>query len=134
MSSCLLYSFSILYNQFFTGLKQFFRYLFTMPYKQHRRCPLCESYTLNLSDHLSKVHDLSSKERQPYLQMVSEELMAQRNKRSAPDSGVQSPRETTYPEFCFKHPFSMLVVGPVQSGKNSFCGTDVNYPADDISR
>ena len=68
-----------------------------MPYKQHRMCPLCDSYTLNLSDHLSKVHKLSSKERQPYLQMVSHpeepmEKVARRKvksmKRPAPDSGV----------------------------------------------
>ena len=54
-----------------------------MPYKQHRTCPLCESATLNLSDHFSKVHDLNSQERQPYLQMASEE---RGNKRSAPDN------------------------------------------------
>ena len=94
-----------------------------MPYKQHRTCPLCESVTLNLSDHLSKVHDLSSQERQPYLQMASEELVARKNKRPAPDSGVplrEPASETTYPEFGFKHPFSMLVVGPTQSGKTHF--------------
>ena len=57
-----------------------------MPYKQHRRCPLCESVTLNLSDHFSKFHGLSSQERQPYLQMVSKELTTRGNKRPAPDN------------------------------------------------
>ena len=49
--------------------------------------------------------------------------MARRNKRPAPDSGVplrEPASETTYPEFGFKHPFSMLVVGPTQSGKTHF--------------
>ena len=90
-----------------------------MPYKQHRTCPLCESATLNLSDHLSKVHGLNCQERQPYLQMASEELMARRHKRPAPDSHL-SASEMAYPEFGFKHPFSMLVVGPTQSGKTHF--------------
>ena len=108
-----------------------------MPYKQHRTCPLCESATLNLSDHLSKVHDLNCEERQPFLQMASEELMV--HKRPAPElreplSETAYPKfglvrrpdsrlsvsETAYPEFSFKHPFSMLVVGPTQSGKTHF--------------
>ena len=100
-----------------------------MPYKQHRRCPLCESVTLNLSDHLSKVHDLSCEERQPYLQMASEELMVRRQKRPAPDSHLREPvSETDYPEFGFKHPFSMLVVGPTQSGKTHFVKQMVTTP------
>ena len=111
---------------------------FTMPYKQHRTCPLCETSTLNLSDHLSKTHGLNCEERQPFLQMASEELhrsgLVRRHKRPSPDSGVslrEPVRETfglvrrpeeprVYPEFGFKHPFSMLVVGPTQSGKTHF--------------
>ena len=104
-----------------------------MPYKQHRTCPLCESATLNLSDHLSKVHGLNCEERQPFLQMASEELhkkparettysefgLVRRHKR--PTLELREPAlETTYPEFSFKHPFSMLVVGPTQSGKTHF--------------
>ena len=42
-----------------------------MPYKEHRTCPLCDSVMLNLSDHLSKVHDLTRQQRQPYLKMTS---------------------------------------------------------------
>ena len=89
-----------------------------MPYKQHRTCPLCESATLNLSDHLSKVHGLNCEERQPFLQMASEELHTIRETPGL----VRRPREPApvYPEFGFKHPFSMLVVGPTQSGKTHF--------------
>ena len=78
---------------------------------------------LNLSDHLSKTHGLNCEQRQPFLQLASEELK---------QSGLVSPetvrrpkrtRETQhplYPEFGFQHPFSMLVVGPTQSGKTHF--------------
>ena len=117
---------------------------FTMPYKQHRTCPLCETATLNLSDHLSKVHGLDCQERQPYLQMASEKLVVQKHKRPIPREPIRKTTypefgelvvrrhkrptlelsepasETAYPEFGFKHPFSMLVVGPTQSGKTHF--------------
>ena len=65
---------------------------------------------LNLSDHLSRTHGLNCEERQPFLQMASKELR-------------EEPRTTQhplYPEFAFQHPFSMLVVGPTQSGKTDF--------------
>ena len=42
-----------------------------MSRNHHRSCPLCQSVMLNLSDHLSKTHGLSSQQRQPYLQMVT---------------------------------------------------------------
>ena len=42
-----------------------------MSRNQHRTCPLCESVTLNLSDHFSKVHRLNRQQRQPYLQMAT---------------------------------------------------------------
>ena len=64
-----------------------------MPYKQHRKCPLCESVTLNLSDHFSKFHGLSSQERQPYLQMVSKKLTTQENKRPANEQIIEEKRK-----------------------------------------
>ena len=100
-----------------------------MPYKQHRTCPLCESVTLNLSDHLSKTHGLNCEERQPFLQMASEELKQSGLVRRHPfpePAHVRRPKRTRetqapmYPEFGFQHPFSMLVVGPTQSGKTHF--------------
>ena len=107
-----------------------------MPYRQHRVCPLCNSHTLNLSDHLSKVHGMTTKERQPYSQMASQRLQCPEKrslepmkkpalKRSAYEVPLReylkrSTVETAYPEFAFKHPFSMLVVGPTQSGKTHF--------------
>ena len=82
-----------------------------MPYKQRRRCPLCPSVMLNLSDHLSRTHGLTRKERQPYLQQAAREL------RGEPLRKQPSQR---YTKFAFQHPFSMLVVGPTQSGKTAF--------------
>jgi len=109
-----------------------------MPYKYRRACPLCESENLlSLSDHLRKVHRLSIQERRPYLQMAAQRLydleetsrkrptyehersLNEREPREA--EPMKRPRsETSYPDFCFKHPFSMLVVGPTQSGKTHF--------------
>ena len=89
-----------------------------MPRKQRRRCPLCESVMLNLSDHLSRTHGLNCEERQPFLQMASKELREEQE-----EPLREEPRTTQhplYPEFAFQHPFSMLVVGPTQSGKTDF--------------
>jgi len=130
-----------------------------MPYKQHRACPLCSSQTLNLSDHLRKVHGLTTKDRQPYLQMVSQTLQPSgkedisfktplkrrcpweqsEGKKPAKDFGVNIPDSvkrsraaTSYPEFCFKHPLSMLVVGPTQSGKTHFVEQMLTTPVMDF--
>ena len=92
-----------------------------MPYKQRRRCPLCESVMLNLSDHLSRTHGLNCEERQPFLQMASQELQGEPLREEREER--EEPRTTQhplYPEFAFQHPFSMLVVGPTQSGKTEF--------------
>jgi len=97
-----------------------------MPYKQQRVCPICGSYTLNLSDHLCKVHGLNMEERQPYLQMATQRLIEEPCSIERPSKRpLESlPKDTAltdaYPEFYFKHPFSMLVVGPTQSGKTYF--------------
>ena len=89
-----------------------------MPYKQRRRCPLCQSVMLNLSDHLSRTHGLNCEERQPFLQLAARELRGEPLRKQ---SLREEPRETQlYPEFAFQHPFSMLVVGPAQSGKTHF--------------
>ena len=82
-----------------------------MPYKQRRRCPLCPSVMLNLSDHLSRTHGLTRKERRPYLQQAAQEL------RGEP---LRKQPSQCYTKFAFQHPFSMLVVGPTQSGKTAF--------------
>jgi len=108
-----------------------------MPYKHKRNCPLCCKQDLaNLANHLLDVHGLSNEERQPYLQMATQRLHYPEEKedcsfkiplkRRCPSGRSELKREraltdvTGYPEFCFKHPFSMLVVGPTQSGKTYF--------------
>ena len=85
-----------------------------MPRTQRRQCPLCPSVMLNLSDHLSRTHGLNCEERQPYLRQA-----AQRSGplRKQPEEPCAHP---LYLEFMFQHPFSMLVVGPTQSGKTEF--------------
>ena len=99
---------------------------------------------LNLSDHLSRTHGFNCEERQPYLQMASEKLAVQKHKRTTPREPIRKATypefgelvvrrqkrptlelsepasETAHPEFGFQHPFSMLVVGPTQSGKTHF--------------
>ena len=82
-----------------------------MPYKQRRRCPLCPSVMLNLSDHLSRTHGLTRKERQPYLQQAARELQG---------GPLRKQPSQCYTKFAFQHPFSMLVVGPTHSGKTAF--------------
>ena len=96
-----------------------------MPYKHHRRCPLCQSVMLNLSDHLSRTHGLNCEERQPYLQKAARELRGEQRQslREEPLRKEPTKRETPhplFPEFAFQHPFSMIVVGPTQSGKTAF--------------
>ena len=83
---------------------------------------------LNLSDHLSKTHGLNCEQRQPFLQMASKELRGEPLRgEPEPLRGEPEPTKRTretqhplYPEFAFQHPFSMLVVGPTQSGKTDF--------------
>ena len=62
-------------------------------------------------------------------------------KRPAKELGVNIPQRdsikrscaaTSYPEFCFNHPFSMLVVGPTQSGKTHFVEQMLTTPMMDF--
>ena len=70
-----------------------------MSRNQHQKCPLCESVTLNLSDHFSKVHRLNSQQRQPYLQMVAKKhkifkkLHTPGNKRPATEQIIEEKRK-----------------------------------------
>jgi len=108
-----------------------------MPFNHRRDCPVCSKQDLaNLPDHLSQVHGLSNEERQRYLRMATQRLHYPEEKeacsfkiplkRRHPLERSELKRETalnevtSYTEFCFKHPFSMLVVGPTQSGKTYF--------------
>ena len=100
-----------------------------MPYTHRRMCPICGKHDLlKLSEHLRQVHDLSCDERQLYL-------------KTATFFQSFSPRVNAlgcmeiepYPEFKFYHPFSMMVVGPTQSGKSYFVeqllsGKRIIYP------
>ena len=93
-----------------------------MPYKQRRRCPLCQSVMLNLSDHLSRTHGLNCEERQSYLQQAARELRGEplRKQSLRKEPTKRETHHPLFPEFAFQHPFSMLVVGPTQSGKTEF--------------
>ena len=93
-----------------------------MPYKQRRRCPLCQSVMLNLSDHLSRTHGLNCEERQSYLQQAARELRGEplRKQSLRKEPTKRETQHPLLPEFAFQHPFSMLVVGPTQSGKTEF--------------
>ncbi len=105
-----------------------------------RTCPVCGRPNLkNLSTHLLKVHGLVSRERQHFLKhaQVSSwhpspypEKPRTTGEKSSPNSehspSAKKPRVvramTTkhYPEFNFRHKFSLLVVGPSESGKTYF--------------
>ena len=109
-----------------------------------RTCPLCGRPDLkNISTHLLQVHGLQSKERKPYLKqakmsswqpyidkspyMNSEKQGEKRVSRRAYSLPTKKPKTaqaslTTkpFPEFNFRHKFSLLVVGPSQSGKTYF--------------
>ena len=101
--------------------------------RSRRDCPICgKRGLLKLSNHLSRVHGLSSEERQPWLQRASHlpplvDLPVNLPPSSCPviampsnNSPVHSLATQGYPEFTFQHPYSMMVVGPSQCGKTHF--------------
>ena len=105
-----------------------------------RTCPVCGRPDLkNISTHLLQVHGLSSEERKPYLKQVQVSSWQPRVERSPhgqkrvkqsehspPAKRPRTAARTTSlatkscPEFNFRHKFSLLVVGPTQSGKTYF--------------
>ena len=114
-----------------------------------RTCPVCGRPDLkNISTHLLQVHGLSSEERKPYLKQAQVSSWQPRVERSPqmsyinvgkpgqkrvkqserlpPAKGPRTAARTTSlatkscPEFNFHHKFSLLVVGPTQSGKTYF--------------
>ena len=111
-----------------------------MPYHHRRTCPICgKQDLLKLSNHLSQVHQLSSAERTsglnsalftpsvPYMTSYPMTLPTRENKCSLETSQnkcllntVKCMETQPYPEFKFQHMFSMMVVGPSQSGKTCF--------------
>ena len=87
-----------------------------MPYTHRRMCPICGKHDLlKLSEHLRQVHDLSCDDRQLYLRNAT---FFQSNSPSVNALGCMETEP--YPKFQFYHPFSMMVVGPTQSGKSYF--------------
>ena len=108
----------------------------------------------NLSTYLLKLHELSSEERRPYLKQAKvsswqldvnnpynmtmsyinikkpREKRVSHCERSPPAKRPRTAARTTSlatkfcPELHFRHKFSLLVVGPTQSGKNLFCPTN----------
>ena len=117
----------------------------TMPRRFPRTCPVCgRPHLKNLSTHLFKVHGLSPEERKPHLKQAqvsswqvtcpppSANAEKPREKRVSQwehSPPAKRPRTATHttslatkscPEFNFRHKFSLLVVGPTQSGKTYF--------------
>ena len=104
----------------------------------------------NISTHLLQVHGLSSEERKPYLKQAQVsswqprversphmtmsymnvekpgQKRVKQNEHSPPAKRPRTAARTTFfatkscPEFNFRHKFSLLVVGPTQSGKTYF--------------
>ena len=120
-----------------------------MPYYHRRDCPICgKRGLLKLSNHLAQIHELSSEDRQPWLQRASylppptvavpvEQYHVNLPSSSYPaipdnnnspvpcltdnnNSPVYCLDTQPHPEFAFQHPYSMMVVGPSQCGKTHF--------------
>ncbi len=121
-----------------------------MPYKYRRICPICNKLDLlYLCDHLRQVHNLYGNDRKRWLKMAvfsppkavhtlptalplaqephkevrrpSRPLLRRRERKQG-DVFKTTPilKTEAYPEFKFRHKFSLLVVGPTQSGKTYF--------------
>jgi hypothetical protein len=119
-----------------------------MPYKHKRDCPLCNKPGLRyISDHLRQVHNLYGVQRKKWLGRVRFSTPHSHNSSLLPirpahilnemrcvrkkTSSVLKPTKTVskvttslttkpYQEFNFRHKFSLMVVGPSQSGKTYF--------------
>ena len=120
-----------------------------MPFKHKRICPICGKPSLiNISSHFLKVHGLKGAERKPYLKKAKYQgitayhddepsipkvkRVAAEGKRRAPKSIVKQARikkplqannswqSYPYSNFWFKHPFSLMIVGPTSCGKTFF--------------
>ena len=112
-----------------------------------RTCPVCGRPDLkNISTHLLQVHGLSSEERKPYLKQtqvsswqprversphmtmsyMNVEKPGKQSEHSPPAKRPRTAARTTSlatkscPEFNSRHKFSLLVVGPTQSGRTYF--------------
>ena len=124
-----------------------------MPYYYRRMCPICgKQGLLKLSNHLAQVHRLFGAERTswlnsalftpsaPYMTSYPMTLPTRENKCPLETSQNKCLLKTVncletqaYPEFKFQHMFSMMVVGPSQSGKTYFVQqlltkNCINYP------
>ena len=119
-----------------------------MPYKHKRDCPVCDKPGLRyMSDHLRQVHCLYGDKRKKWLGRARfsishkhcsgslpacpthtvEEMRCVRKKTCSVQQPTKAARKVTAsvltkpcPEFNFRHKFSLLVVGPTQSGKTYF--------------
>ena len=119
-----------------------------MPYKHKRDCPVCDKPGLRyMSNHLRQVHHLYGDERKKWLGRATfsishkhcsgslpgppthtvEEMRCVRKKTCSVLKPTKAARKVTAsmvtqpcPEFSFRHKFSLLVVGPTQSGKTYF--------------
>ena len=126
-----------------------------MPYKHKRDCPVCDKPGLrHMSDHLRQVHCLYGDERKKWLGRARfsishkhcsgslpacpthtvEEMRCVRKKTCSVQRPTKTARKVTAsmltkpcPEFNFRHKFSLLVVGPTQSGKTYFVQQILKY-------
>ena len=85
---------------------------------------------------MSRTHGLNCEERQPFLQQAARELrgepLRKQPLREEPEPSKRKTQHPLYPEFAFQHPFSMLVVGPTQSGKTDFVEQMLENPLIDF--
>ena len=119
-----------------------------MPYKHKRDCPVCDKPGLRyMSNHLRQVHHLYGDERKKYLgrarfsishkhcsgslpgcpthtveemRCIRKKICSARQPTKAAGKVTASMLTKPCPEFSFRHKFSLLVVGPTQSGKTYF--------------
>ena len=115
-----------------------------MLYKHKRDCPVCDKPGLRyMSNHLRQVHHLYGDERKKWLGRARfsisnkhcsgcpthtvEEMRCVRKKTCSARQPTKAARKVTAsiltkpcPEFSFRHKFSLLAVGPTQSGKSYF--------------
>ncbi len=119
-----------------------------MPYKYKRVCPICNRReVINLASHLQIVHALETGERTDILKtavILSSDVLMRPHYRLPPIRRFKVPQTSrvsnvvrkkspkskdvptavlvteSYPDFIFKHKFSLLVIAPTQSGKTFF--------------
>ena len=102
-----------------------------MPYKHKRDCPVCDKPGLRyMSDHLRQVHHSYGDERKKWLERARFSISRKHCSGSLPGRPAHTLKEmrcVCKTDFNFRHKFSLLVVGPTQSGKTYFVQQILEY-------